>query len=1679
MWELNELKTHKFKDITKKTLVDNWVKELDLTKEQDIQKLKRKLDKLKEEAMMGQILSFLDDVNPLWIELTDSEKNDLLSDLKDIDEILTKSQEKDKKAVTTWTKSEVSVLKNEVSKPSTNTETLSEIKKELEWANQEELEVYIEDWEEDLAEAKKEWDDESNIQTKLKLAKEFLVKQEKLEQGKLEQIKLDETTISKVLDEMKTKKTLELTTYISSLEEDIGNDTLKFEKIDKQLILAEAYAVLGKKLLNNPDEIDKIKSNFPIKSIEKSIFGFLTEDPFFAKRYKQAYDNTSVEWTETYIPEDVEWIKRFEVFKISVNHEHTNISPDVLDDIFKNKLALTTTEISDVLWIQLGLGEKLSRLEKEDPDIMELVWKHGVLWVAYQLINKTKMWKWHRSAAMVFAELAAIWGVFYWIFKTIKKMWFLKWMGALILWEFTASAITWHGAFDLVGRAIYWGLDQVDFSGATGKTKKLFEESKWDKEKKKELWPALLMGMILGEEMKISEIKKYSELKNGKVIFNIDDFKNSLPKNDWRRDFLEKIIGQVGVDKIWASFVDGLEKIWFNATTYTTMKDTTIGALFDQKRKEKNIKKTQSPKSEKTEETESLKSEKSKGVKGNPEEDKDKKKTDLTSSSTWTKEPINPINTSELAIQDLETIKKTATTLLRITPIALLSTDIDLSWKKEVYESSKKVLEEYMKKGNIVKNELLERVLIFNTILEKYNNAIIEANNSIHQKKNQEETLNQEILYSTKQVWYIENGISYLIWLDKSTKKADILALNPELKESLVEFETISSKVDDLLFFLWALVKNDSKKYKSILQSFQKQLEKITLWLDTSNINEKVEKIKTIINSTLLSISGDIDIRSFEKPIQTLCNSFNTDPKDRRTNICKYIRDYLDDTESVQIDIVNRRFNDYTEINDDTVLDIISSLDNTDIDTLVSNIFSSTKWDKFYNVKTLYWTKGNIKKFIKKLNSKSEDAEEYYLEMQDTVKTQATKLYPNEPKERTEYINNIKEDIKYSFLLLYTKNLLISHKLEKESNWDRYKGKDNDMKILSDIEWIWWLDMSDKGAWWLKEGFFLIWTEILALAAGAFTFGIGTYAVNTTVYGTRWLKIAKYAYRTGKYAEKAFSGARKLEQIWIASARFGRWGSQSIIWGASFYAWMWWIQSLIEWKNMYDIKWLWESIVFMWAFNALHGLYRALGKSIDFARPLSEQKLKITSQFLAEWTTFAGMWLWFEWNLKPWDWDAETILQAFIMAGLLKTAGVVWGKYSFRPEGKKVIVEKMELEYNNNISKLTSERKNLHKERKILKNKIIELENRKKTLTEVDEITKLDAEIIEIQKQANDISSKLSLIKTELSSIRNSISNLENSITEWHFLSYENFSKNIWYKLPKKSGDVLELYKNNNIDISIRNTNNKLELIIKKDWNATVLEFKNQKQLTEHIRKELTTNDFRLLVENNYQKILNKKIDILVEGKGATFKIWDESYRIQKIWDKKTLQKKEWKNRWKEESLDDFFNTNYDSIVNNYLKGMEVIIKKKWLWNKKIPTTRTWTPPPIPWSESSWGFIKWLKDFTYWDLIKWAKILKSDISVKEKMKVSMKKVFLGHTEWSTVLGKFATGVFLIATFGESMIEGKYKDSEWLWTLLDSTTWSDMWEFMLYNTIPLVAILLDSSEYIFTDESPSTWWNSSL
>lgn len=482
-----------------------------------------------------------------------------------------------------------------------------------------------------------------------------------------------------------------------------------------------------------------------------------------------------------------------------------------------------------------------------------------------------------------------------------------------------------------------------------------------------------------------------------------------------------------------------------------------------------------------------------------------------------------------------------------------------------------------------------------------------------------------EILERFNLRWYIEDWKYYLIWDDWESRMIESNILESNFLESLERFWPFSKRLENFDLIISTLVKSDSEQYNEINEYYQDRVNN----LDISS-RESIELFSRWISSkareltkTNINLENDEQVLSFIRSIDS--------------NMAR-----------------------------EMIVDELFSLTNISEEELIN--FIENPWSENQKIKDLLWNE-NYRKVRWKVREKQTQADNYFDDYKWEFLNQLIQSWKTEEEANIILENDIKWAIVSSFVWSFARNEIFKSYVEWLSDtWSFrwYRWENRLIRIYSDIEWIWAFDLSDKNwdsiKFWSKEWFFILGTQVVAIAAWALTMWAWYVWVNALVWWTRWYKWIR-ALQTASTFANSWARFSRLAQVW-------RWWSMSAIWWASFYAWYGWTQSLTEWRNMYSWEWLGHSILYAWAFRALSSIP---GLRLNPSIPLSQQKLRLTTATAVDAIAFSSIWLTLEWViLEPGEWNADLIMQAIVMAAIFRVWWATLWKIKLRNKNNRV-----------------------------------------------------------------------------------------------------------------------------------------------------------------------------------------------------------------------------------------------------------------------------------------------------------------------------------------------------------------------------------------------------------------------
>ncbi len=812
-----------------------------------------------------------------------------------------------------------------------------------------------------------------------------------------------------------------------------------------------------------------------------------------------------------------------------------------------------------------------------------------------------------------------------------------------------------------------------------------------------------------------------------------------------------------------------------------------------------------------------------------------------------------------------------------------------------------------------------------------------------------------------------------------STKRsANISVLKTNNENILVNKVVVWYSKNWANYIIWADWKEKLITYETLSPEYKKLLEKNKdLLLRIENFNLIAEAARQNWNSNLVNWLNkrlaNLSVKTLgemDSYIQANAAWVNLKSK---ASVLNYIRDEIWNTNFVLNELSNELFNKNTKISEKEIQDFINnpSLEHKKIKSLA-------KWE--------------YKELVNDVIDKKAEAEKYFAEYKPTLQKQYPKLNPEQ----------LRELVISSFLNWFAKAKILEIQFESFKNID--KSKTPLAYLFSDITWAWTLkgssiNISDSNKMWWKEALILVATEAAAIAVWAVTMWAWAYAVNAAVYWIRAVRWLNYMHRVWEAAKNG----SKLAQV-------ARWWAMSGVEWTWFWIWHSGAKSLIEWESMFSRKWLWESIAFAWAFRWLNWIYKLAKIDLKPNIPLNQQKIKLTSQLLADTTAFSALWLWFEWKiLEPGEWTAETILQAFMMAAVFKGAWISMEKIKFRRNWEKVeAVKEEKVSSNETKTEQTSSEwpKFSSKEwREIIK----EAKNIEANRVIEGNEWKLSWEYSIYNQRYQDLYKKLDNEWILNNKLRwKEIKKLDREITK-EILQKAKSSADEWLKTKSKTSENEKTTTENKTEINANYSKELDDLLLKRIWEINKWEtkdfwnfkvckewnweytinwqsFKEKSDLINYIKKNsLSTPKERFeFVQKNFDmniaKAMNKEIII-----------WDKTYRLTKDWIQEKWEFNSWKNVERELSKEemailtksifwnkfDFFsfrknaeNVKCEDMMTKSEK--EFIVKRWWkAWYNKIAEWfKEFKTAVTSWTKETLSFVTWIWKST--TTYKWA-----------------------------------------------------------------------------------------------------------
>jgi len=509
---------------------------------------------------------------------------------------------------------------------------------------------------------------------------------------------------------------------------------------------------------------------------------------------------------------------------------------------------------------------------------------------------------------------------------------------------------------------------------------------------------------------------------------------------------------------------------------------------------------------------------------------------------------------------------------------------------------------------------------LMNTYLQRTSN--IETTSQINPDENTEtETTNEVEIERFQTVWYVEDWKYYIIWENGEPTLVDFSRISLEFKEQIDEIKWLWKIIQNYQIFLQAYINSWTDKEKEIktarMNDLQKRLNELNI-LDLESVSEFKKWIENIQDEIYKTYNID------------LTNDFE---------VLSHIRKI--DHNFARNELVNILF------------------ENTNIseEQLESFLLNPTTWNH-NEIKEILWEK-EFKKLRENVINKKADAEKYFLEYREDFIKQVEEQWVSREEAEKIVDEKYRDMIIDSFVYSYAKNIILKSFIKNHKDtwsWLWYRW-DNELKDLySDIVWIWIFNISDKTydslKFWTKEWFFILWTQVIAIWAWAVTMWAWYVAVNAAVWWTRSVRYANL-YKVWQAANN-----------WNKFAKAWRFWAMSVIEWASFHLGYELASSHFEWRDFDYFENLWHSIAFAWAFRALSSIKWL---RFDPNKPLSQQKLKITSSLALDTVALWALWASFDGILfEPWEWTAEHLMQALVMAIAFRGSIWAWDKITLK-----------------------------------------------------------------------------------------------------------------------------------------------------------------------------------------------------------------------------------------------------------------------------------------------------------------------------------------------------------------------------------------------------------------------------
>ena len=472
-----------------------------------------------------------------------------------------------------------------------------------------------------------------------------------------------------------------------------------------------------------------------------------------------------------------------------------------------------------------------------------------------------------------------------------------------------------------------------------------------------------------------------------------------------------------------------------------------------------------------------------------------------------------------------------------------------------------------------------------------------------------------------KTIWYFENGKSHLFADNSSDTPVKFEQLSESFKNTLVEYQWLTSQVDNLMFYLSTIWKEEEL---TLLEELNKSRESVQIL----QLEQTLPQLQNTVKSTIKLLPAWLDDFS------------------DMNKVLKYLKEEKH-YDAVKWYIVEENFDKLLRIKPEDLWNFINNNTQTD------SIKELLKEDE-----DLY----------EKIREKKAEIDEYVDDNRELILSEYPDLDENEVIKKTKEI----------YIEGFTKDLLFHTYLEYHTKWSAKEVNigNKQADLFWDIEWIGLWDIWEKNFdfWWKEAGIFVL-TQVVAIAAWMVTMWAWTLAINAAVYGTRSVSVLKHMHTVWRLANNGNKLAKlaRLAPVWaIWWASFNIWYT----WVQS--AWEWENLYTAEWFK--DAALFWVALKWLWVFNTfvekwvqftrVNKLW-ALASKIPLAwKPIVKaweawvytikHSFNIWAPLLIamwldtwEWSIDNWEWLW-DISFEPGEWTQEEILEALTLIATYK-----------------------------------------------------------------------------------------------------------------------------------------------------------------------------------------------------------------------------------------------------------------------------------------------------------------------------------------------------------------------------------------------------------------------------------------